>query len=279
MKNTINIGSKVIRLDQPVVMGILNVTPDSFYKDSRFNPKEEEFLKKAEAMVEAGAGILDIGGYSTRPGGTPVREQEELDRVIPALEVLHSRFPDIALSIDTFRAGVAREALRNGARLINDISGGDFDPEMFPLVLAENPVYILMHQMGTDLTNMHAPHPYTNIGLEVADHLFKKANFLRSKGVKDVLIDPGFGFSKSLADNYALLENLQFLQNPHFPILVGMSRKSMVYKLLNIGPENSLPYSLHLHAVAVQKGAKILRVHDVDETVKMLQVIKELHYF
>lgn len=276
MKNTIKIGSKVIRLDQPVVMGILNVTPDSFYKDSRFNPNEEEFLKKAEAMLAAGAGILDLGAYSTRPGGSEVSEQQEIDRLMPALEALHRHFPEAAISVDTFRARVARVALRGGASIINDISGGDFDPDMFPFVIEENPVYILMHQAGESLATMHQPHAYKNVALEVADSLFTKANYLRSRGVKDLVIDPGFGFSKTIADNYALLKNLQFLQNPHFPILVGMSRKSMIYRHLGISPEESLPYSLYLHAQAVERGAQILRVHDVDETVKMLQIMKEI---
>jgi dihydropteroate synthase len=277
MKNTINFGSKVIRFDQPVVMGILNITPDSFYKDSRFNPNEEAFLKKAEAMLEAGVGIVDLGGYSTRPGAKDLSVQEEIDRIVPAIQTLHKHFPDLALSIDTFRAKVAAEALDAGAHIINDISGGAFDPEMFPMIIKKRPVYILMHQMGDTIDTMHLPYPYeNNIGLEVADHLFIKANYLRSQGVTDIIIDPGFGFSKTVEQNYALLKNLQFLSNPHFPVLVGMSRKSMITKFLEISTDNALPYSLLLHAIAVDKGAKILRVHDVDETVKMLRLKEAL---
>jgi dihydropteroate synthase len=277
MKDTINIGGKVLVLDEPVVMGILNSTPDSFYKDSRFNPKEEGFVKKATSMVEAGAKILDIGGYSTRPGAAFVSPQEEIDRILPAIETLKKHFPQIGISVDTFRSEVAKYALEAGAHIINDISGGDFDDQMIPIIIKKKPVYIIMHQAGKNIEDMHTPYPYTDIVQEVGDKLFKKANFLRENGVKDVLLDPGFGFSKTIQDNYTLLQNLHLLKNPHFPLLVGMSRKSMIYKSLDITPEESLPYSLYLHNYAVERGARIIRVHDVAETMKMLRLFQLLN--
>ena len=243
-------------------MGILNVTPDSFYKDSRFNPKAEAFLKKAGAMIEEGADVLDVGGYSTRSGGAEVSEEEELHRVIPAVEKLRTHFPEVPVSVDTFRAAVAREALKAGAAVINDISGGDFDEGMFPLIVAKNPVYILMHQGGHSLADMHAPGRYTDYLPEVFDKLFKKAATLRRQGVTDLLLDPGFGFSKSLDENYRLLQHLDLLQNEHYPVLAGMSRKSMIWKVLDVAPEDTLPASVLLHGLAMYKGADAVRVHD-----------------
>jgi dihydropteroate synthase len=277
MKNTINIGGKVLVLDEPVVMGILNSTPDSFYKDSRFNPKEEGFIKKATSMVEAGAKIMDIGGYSTRPGAAFVSVQEEIDRIVPAVEAIKRHFPQVGISVDTFRSEVAKYAIEAGAHIINDISGGDFDEQMFSTIIKYKPVYVLMHQAGKNMEDMHIPYPYKDIVQEVSDKLFKKANFLRENGIKDILLDPGFGFSKTIQDNYTLLQNLHLLNNPHFPLLVGMSRKSMIYKSLGITPEESLPYSLYLHNYAVERGARIIRVHDVAETMKMLQLFQLLN--
>ena len=278
MKNTFNIGGKILELNQPLIMGILNVTPDSFYKDSRFNPNQEAFLKKAETMIKEGAHLLDIGGYSTRPGGTEVSEQEELDRLIPAIEKLRSRFPDTPVSADTFRAAVAREALNAGAALINDISGGDFDPGMFPLIIEKKPVYILMHQEGHSMKDLHAPRSYRDLLPEVFDKLFTKANYLRSRGVTDILLDPGFGFSKTPEENYELLQHLPLLQNEHFPLLVGMSRKSMIWRLLAITPEEALPYSLYIHGLAALKGAKVIRVHDPLPHTKILQINTQFNY-
>ncbi len=258
-------------------MGILNVTPDSFYKDSRFNPNQEAFLKKAETMIKEGAGLLDVGGYSTRPGGSEIPETEELERVIPAIEKLADRFPDIPVSVDTFRAAVARQALNAGATVVNDISGGDFDKDMFPLIIEKKPVYILMHQEGHSVSNMHSSGDYHDFLPEVFDRLFKKAAYLRSCGVADLLLDPGFGFSKSIGENYRLLQHLDLLQNDHYPLLAGMSRKSMIWKLLHITPEESLPHSLYVHGLAVLKGAKVIRVHDPRPHTEILQINRRLN--
>lgn len=256
-------------------MGILNTTPDSFYKDSRFNPNQETFLKKAEAMIHDGAHLLDVGGYSTRPGGSEVSEAEELERVIPAVEQLTAHFPGTPVSVDTFRAGVAREALKAGAVMVNDVSGGDFDPAMFPLIIEKKPVYILMHQEGHSVADMHTTGHHKELLPGVFDKLFKKAAYLRSRGVADIILDPGFGFSKSQEENYQLLQHLELLQNDHYPLLAGMSRKSMIWKLLRITPEEALPYSLYLHGLAVLKGAKIIRVHDPRAHADILQINRQ----
>lgn len=271
MKNTINIGGKIISLSKPIIMGILNVTPDSFYKDSRFNPNSEDFLKKAKEMVHEGVDVFDIGGYSTRPGAIEVPVNEELARILPALAQLKLSFPDIPVSIDTFRAKVAERALEEGADIINDVSGGDFDPAMFPLIIEKNCPYILMHLNGAQ-SDIHAQIPYHDFLPELMNKLFRKANYLRSKGVKDIVLDPGFGFSKSIDENYKLLKHLDTLNTDHFPLLVGMSRKSMIYRLLEISPEESLPYSLILHYHALFLGAAIIRVHDVKPYANLIRI-------
>ncbi len=256
-------------------MGILNVTPDSFYKGSRFNPNEEAFLKKAGTMIGEGAHLLDVGGYSTRPGAGEVTEEEELNRVIPAIEKLRDRFPETPVSADTFRASVAREALNAGAALINDISGGDFDEAMFPLIMERRPVYILMHQEGRSMADVHSTAKYTDFLPDVFDKLFKKAAVLRAGGVPDILLDPGFGFSKSLEENYTLLQHLNLLENEHYPLLAGISRKSMIWKLLEISPADSLPPTLFLHGLAIGKGAKVIRVHDPFRHRQILEITRQ----
>lgn len=271
MKNTIKIGTNLLELDKPIIMGILNVTPDSFYKDSRFNPNGEAFLKKAKEMIDEGVSIIDIGGYSTRPNGDFVSEQEEIERIAPAIENIRKNFPKIPISIDTFRAEVAEVALSVGAHIINDISGGDFDSKMLDLVLKKNVPYILMHLQG-NFQNMHSETTYNDFYQDILNSLFKKANALRSKGLKDIILDPGFGFSKTIEQNYDLLKNLSILQNDHYPILAGMSRKSMIYKKLSITPTETLPFSMYLHSYAIQEGARIVRVHDVSPTYQLLKL-------
>lgn len=275
MKNTINIGGKLLSLEKPIIMGIMNVTPDSFHKDSRFNPTEEDFLKKANEMLENGAKILDIGGYSTRPGAENISESEEIERVQSAIEKLKSNFRDVILSVDTFRASVARAAINSGANMVNDVSGGNLDSLMFPLIIESNIPYILMHMRGTPQT-MSALTDYNNLIFDIKNELFEKANFLKINGVTDIIIDPGFGFSKTLEQNYKLLKNLDAFKNENFPILVGLSRKSMIYKLLNILPEDSLNATSQLNLLALQKGAKILRVHDVFEAKQTLELYEML---
>ena len=275
MKNTINIGGKLLSLEKPIIMGIMNVTPDSFHKDSRFNPTEEDFLKKANEMLENGAKILDIGGYSTRPGAENICESEEIERVQSAIEKLKSNFRDIIISVDTFRASVARAAINSGANMVNDVSGGNLDPQMFPFIIESNTPYILMHMRGTPQT-MSTLTDYNNLIFDIKNELFEKANFLKINGVTDIIIDPGFGFSKTIDQNYKLLKNLEAFKNENFPILVGLSRKSMIYKLLNILPEDSLIPTTQLNLLALLKGTKILRIHDVFEAQQTLQLYEML---
>ncbi len=277
MKNTLKIGDRLMNLTEPAIMGILNVTPDSFYKDSRFNPNGEDFLKKAAEMVSEGINIFDIGGFSTRPGGEEISTQEEINRVIPGIKKLRKYFPNIPISIDTFRAEVADSALDAGAEIINDISGGEFDNQMFDLVVHRNPAYIMMHLQGT-LTTMHIQTTYSDFYPEVLNFLFKKANYLRSKGVRDIIIDPGFGFSKTISQNYEMLSNLSLFKNEHYPILIGMSRKSMIYKLLDIPPEETLISSSFLHGLGTLKGAKVIRVHDIKPLKEIYNLLKMIKY-
>ena len=275
MKNTLKIGCNLKNLDKPLIMGILNITPDSFYKYSRFNPNQERFLQKAAEMVNDGVGIFDIGGFSTRPGGVFIETEEEIGRVIPAIKLLKSKFPEIPVSIDTFRAEVAKRALNEGAEIVNDISGGDFDPKMFDLIIKENPVYIIMHLMG-NYSEIHHPKVYDDFYPDLLNKIFKKANYLRSKGVKDIVIDPGIGFSKSISQNFSLVQNSSVLLNPEYPILIGVSRKSMIYKTLKKDSEHVLTESVFLNGLAAISGVKILRTHDVKELYEILKIIKML---
>ncbi|MCP9767438.1 dihydropteroate synthase [Lacihabitans sp. LS3-19] len=257
-------------------MGILNITPDSFHKDSRFNPYEEGFLKKAKEMLDNGTSIIDIGGYSSRPGADEVTETEEIDRVTPAIEILTKNFPEITISIDTFRKNVAKIALESGAKIVNDISGGDLDKEMLPFIIDRNCPYILMHMRGNP-KKMQDLIYYNDFFPEIIHEIYSKANYLRKNGVKDIIIDPGFGFAKSLEQNYSLLKNLEIFNDENYPILAGLSRKSMIYKHLKITPEESLEASTQLNMLALLKNAKIIRTHDVlaaKHTIALYELLK-----
>lgn len=277
MKNTINIGGKLLGFQKPIIMGIMNITPDSFHKDSRYNPFDEDFLKKASEMLENGVSIIDIGGYSTRPGAKNISENEEIDRVLPAIESLMKNFKGITISIDTFRKKVAENANKAGARIINDISGGDLDSEMFPYIIKTNLPYILMHTRGTpqemqNLTN------YIDFYTDILSECYSKANYLRKNGVKDVIIDPGFGFAKKLFQNYDMLKNLSIFQNENYPLLVGLSRKSMIFKYLQIDVEDSLEATAQLNICALLAGASIIRVHDAKSakyTIELYNLLKK----
>lgn len=251
-----------MNITQPKIMGILNITPDSFYKDSRINPNDEAILEKATKMASEGVDIFDIGGLSSRPGSKIISVDEEIDRVIPAIHTLRKHFPKIPVSIDTFRAKVAEEAIRNGATFINDISAGKFDDSMHDVIIKHKPVYVMMHQLGT-FEQMHQNTDYYDFLPEVLNDLYKIANQLRSKGVSDIIIDPGFGFSKSMENNYLMLKKLEVFQNPAYPILIGISRKSMLYKPLKGQPEEMIIPTVFFEGLLAIKGAKILRVHDV----------------
>ncbi len=267
---TLNINGELMILDSPKIMGILNITPDSFYSGSRVS-SESEILSRAEEMLLNGADLLDIGGYSSKPGAEDVSEEEEIKRVIPAISAVKKAFPETRISIDTFRSSVAMTAIHAGASIINDISGGDGDPEMFQTVKRLKVPYIIMHMQGTPKTMQKSP-SYKNVVQDVYRSLSLKINRLRLTGVTDVIVDVGFGFGKTLEHNYTLLANLDYFHSLECPLLVGISRKSMVYKALDITPEESLNGTVVLNTIAAQKGAQILRVHDVKEAKEMLRL-------
>ncbi|MCM1074786.1 MAG: dihydropteroate synthase [Ruminococcus sp.] len=256
-------------------MGIVNVTPDSFFAQSRVNT-DEALTRRVNELREQGASAIDVGGYSTRPGAAEVSEEEEWRRVAVALEVIHRVWPEAVVSIDTFRAYVAERALAGGgADIINDISGGDLDERMFQTVADAGAAYVLMHTRGTPAT-MQSLTDYHDVTAEVISDLAFKAARLHSMGVKDVIIDPGFGFAKTLDQNYELMSRLPDFKALECPILVGVSRKSMITKLLNITPDEALTGTTVLNTYALLNGADILRVHDVREAVQAVQLIQKL---
>lgn len=272
-KKTLNIGGNLISIETPLVMGILNITPDSFYEGSRFTD-EKAVVDKAVKMWEEGADIIDIGGYSSRPGADEVDEKEEIKRVIPHIKNIKAALPDTFLSIDTFRARVAAEGINAGAHIINDISGGTLDKNMFDAVTDLNVPYILMHMRGTP-QNMKQQSRYNNLLLEILEFFEKKVSELRNRDVKDIVIDPGFGFAKTIKQNYVLLKNLKYFEILELPLLAGVSRKSLIYKKLGVKPGDALNGTTVLNTIALIHGAKILRVHDVKaavETVKLFNL-------
>ena len=271
---TLNCSGKLITLDKPLVMGIINATPDSFHINSRTNTDNALYI--AEGMISAGAGILDIGGYSSRPGAIEISLQEELDRVIPIIEKIHMSFPEISLSIDTFRAKVAAESIASGASMVNDISSGDDDPEMMSIVAKSNVPYVMMHKKGSPQTMQENP-TYNNVVLEVLHYFSEKLKLAQDLGIKDIIIDPGFGFGKTIAHNYELLNALPDFAFFGKPVLVGISRKSMIQKVLKTDTEHALNGTTVLHTIALSKGAKILRVHDVKEAVECIKIMNALN--
>lgn len=271
-KTTLNIGGRLLDLRTPHVMAILNITPDSFYAASR-TASIEEALKKTAAFLEAGATIIDIGAYSSRPGATDITEQEELDRIVPVVEALVKSFPEAVLSIDTFRASVAKATVEAGAHIINDISGGTLDDRMFDTVAQLNVPYILMHMKGSPQT-MHIEPQYDDVVLEVVDYFSKKVAALRRLGVKDIILDPGFGFAKNRDHSYELLNHLEDLKIFGLSFLVGFSRKSMISKFLKVEPADALNGTTVLNTIALQKGASILRVHDVRAALECIKLVE-----
>jgi dihydropteroate synthase len=275
-KITLTCRGKLVLLDGPLVMGILNLTPDSFYKGSRIHKDQEELLRKATQMVKEGADILDLGGYSSRPGADEVSEDEEINRVIPALQLIRKKYPELLISIDTFRSSVAREALLAGADIINDISAGNLDEKMIPTVGQLKAPYIAMHMKGNPKT-MQDHTCYSNILLEMSKYFSEKLALCKKAGIIDVIFDPGFGFSKTLDQNYWILKNLSYFKSIQAPILAGLSRKSMIYKKLDLTPEDSLNGTTALNMFALTQGANILRVHDVKETKQIIKLYKQLY--
>ncbi len=272
---TINIGGRLMDFATPKVMGIINVTPDSFFSGSR-RGDAQSVSETTVAMLQAGAEIIDLGGYSTRPGAPDVTPDEEYSRLAMGLEAIRKVAPEAPVSIDTFRASVARKCVEEWhAEIINDISGGDLDPEMFTTVAELNVPYILMHTRGTP-ANMNQLCQYEDVTAEVISDLAFKMAKLRNLGVNDIIIDPGFGFAKDLDQNYALLARLQEFRRMGCPVLAGMSRKSMAFRLLGITPTESLNATTVLNTIALMGGADILRVHDVKEAVQVVKIVEAL---
>lgn len=273
-KVTLNLKGELVDLSRPQVMGILNLTPDSFYGTSRISSIDAA-LQRVENCLAEGASFIDIGAYSSRPGADEVSTEEELKRMVPAVEAISKRFPEAKLSIDTFRAKVARESIEAGAHLINDISGGELDELMFETAASLNVPYILMHMKGDPKTMQKNP-VYENISLEVADYFAEKVSRLKKLGLNDIILDPGFGFAKTVSHNYQLMNHMEDLDLFGLPILVGISRKSMIYKLLGTTPDEALNGTTILNTIALQKGAKILRVHDVKAAAECVKLIEKM---
>lgn len=270
---TINVGGRLVSLDEPQVMGILNVTPDSFFATSRCR-SEEEIRQRVCMMRREGATMVDIGAYSSRPGAEEVSVEEELRRLLPAVGIVREEWPDTIISVDTFRAEVARQAVEAGADIINDISGGEMDKDMFRTVAELHVPYILMHMQGTPQDMQKAPH-YDNLMCEVFRSLGERVEELHEMGVADVIVDPGFGFGKTMAQNYEMMARLGEFRLLGCPILVGISRKSIVYRLLDATPEESLNGTTALNTIALMNGASILRVHDVREAVEAIKIYRQ----
>ena len=277
----INVNGRLMDLSEPQVMGILNVTPDSFYADSR-TQTEQTFVTRLHQMVREGVSMIDIGGYSTRPGAEVVNTEEEMKRLRIGLELVRKHQPGIIVSVDTFRADVAKMCVEEyGVDIVNDISAGQMDEEMFPTIARLGVPYIIMHMKGTP-QNMQANPHYDNLLKEVFYYFSEKVQKLRDLGVKDILIDPGFGFGKTIEHNYQLMNHLEEFSLFEVPLLVGISRKSMIYKLLDSSPEEALNGTTVLNTIALMKGANILRVHDVRpamEAVKMVGKINSCQAF
>ena len=268
---SIQAAGRLISFERPLIMGILNVTPDSFYDGGQHNDPAQALLK-AEELIQAGADIIDIGAYSSRPGASEVSPQEEIDRALPLIEALRAQHPNVILSIDTFRATVAEACVAAGVHLINDISGGKLDASMFETVARLQVPYILMHMRGTPET-MQSLTDYKDIAVDVAVDLGNKVSALRALGVKDIILDPGFGFAKTIAQNYELLHRVDELHYFGLPILGGISRKSMIYKKLGISPAEALPGTIALNTLLLSKGVQILRVHDVKEAKQLVDLL------
>lgn len=271
IKKTLNVGGRLVELSPPLIMGIINITPDSFFEGARVGTHAEEVLQRAGAMYEQGAAILDIGGYSTRPGAQEVSQAEELDRVLPVIETIRRHIPSVLISVDTFRAGVALEAVRAGADIINDVSGGTLDAAMFDTVAALRVPYVLMHMRGTPQT-MNKLTQYKRLVPDILKELQQKLVELRQKGVTDIIIDPGFGFAKTVAQNFNLMRDLSEFHQLGCPLLVGVSRKSMVWRTLGVTAGEALNGTTVLNTLALQQGADILRVHDVREAAEAVKL-------
>lgn len=272
----INIKGKLCDLSHPVVMGILNITPDSFFDGGKYFSESDKIKARIDQILTEGGKIIDIGAYSSRSGADDVSEDEEYRRLARAFDVIAANYSDLTISVDTFRSGIARKAvLEFGADIINDISAGEIDKNMFTTVAELNVPYILMHMQGRPADMQDSP-TYADVVEDIVLYLSRKVMELRQLGVKDIIIDPGFGFGKTLEQNYALLNRLEAFDVFELPLLVGISRKSMIYKLLNKTPQESLNGATVLNTLALTKGASILRVHDVKEAVECVTIFEAL---
>lgn len=268
---TLNIRGRLVDLSIPKIMGILNVTPDSFYDGGRYD-SEVAIMVQVEKMIEDGATFIDIGGYSSRPGADDISVAEEINRVSKAIKIISKKFPEVILSVDTFRSQVAYAAVRDGATIINDISGGELDDAMMKTVAGLQVPYILMHMRGNPKT-MTQLMTYENLLKDVTDYFHHKIDQLKAYGLKDIIIDPGLGFAKTPQQNFELLNSLDYFKLINKPILIGLSRKSMVWKTLSTTADHALNGTTCLNTIALLKGAQILRVHDVKEAVETVKLV------
>lgn len=268
---TLNCKGKLLVIDEPVVMGIINITPDSFYCGSRTN-LIDDILIRAERMISEGASILDIGGQSTRPNSEQITADEELKRVLPAIEAIHKNFPDQIISIDTFYSLVARQAIDAGASIVNDVSAGTMDTDLLSTVAGLKVPYVLMHMLGKPQTMQKNPE-YKNVTLNVFDFLNFKIAEITAQGIHDIIIDVGFGFGKATAHNFQLLRELSFFKQLNRPVMVGLSRKASIYKTLGITAGEALNGTTVMHTLALSNGANILRVHDVKEAMQAIKLV------
>ena len=273
---TINCKGELVDLTRPKVMGILNLTPDSFFDGGKYKD-ETSILQQVEYMLNHGATFIDMGAYSSRPGAEHVPEYEELQRMLPVIDLILTKFPDTLISVDTFRSKVAAESIEHGAALINDISAGNLDTAMFDTVADYQVPYIMMHMKGTP-QSMQKQATYSDVIKDLRSYFSEKIQETTSKKINDIIIDPGFGFAKTTEQNYTLLNHLDLFQTFGLPILIGLSRKSMIYKVLESSPQEALNGTTALHTIALLKGANITRAHDVKEAmecVKLVEVLKE----
>ena len=271
---TINCNGSLIDLSSPKIMGILNLTPDSFYDGGNYK-NELQILNQVEKMLREGATFIDLGAYSSRPGADHISEEEEKKRILPIIKLILSKFPKTILSIDTFRSKVAEESLEIGAAIINDISAGNLDEHMLDIIAKYQVPYIMMHLKGTP-QNMATLDNYTNLIKDVLHYFSKQISLARVKKINDIIVDPGFGFAKNASQNFELLANFELFKTFELPLLVGLSRKSMVYKTLKTNPKNALNGTTALHMVALQNGAHILRAHDVKEAKECITLFNAL---
>ena len=271
---TINCKGELIDLTNPKVMGILNVTPNSFFDGGKYK-NEDDIISQVGKMLSEGATFIDIGAYSSKPSAEFVSEQEEIDRIVPAIELILKHFPQALLSIDTFRAEVAKASIESGAAIINDIAAGELDNKMFDVIAKYNVPYIMMHMRGNPQT-MQSLTQYDDIVKEMLFYFSEKVQKARSLGINDLILDPGFGFAKTTDQNYEVMQKMELFNLLELPVLAGISRKSMIYKTLDIAPQEALNGTTFLNTIALTKGAKILRVHDVKEAVECVTLFNKL---